>query len=152
MENNPQEILNMKLADPSRELSPTESISLISHCAQLGEQNAAPATGKKVLMVLGNTGAGKSTTVNYLMGCEMKAALNEFEEAIIIVDPESHVREIMPIGHDSRSHTFMPKTVLDPSNTNGSTATALDLEITEAQKSTSPMPSTPEGSCNRQPA
>jgi len=118
MDDNPQEILNTKLSNPHAALTPNQSISLVNHCATLGEHNAAPATGKEVLMVLGNTGAGKSTTVNYLMGCKMKTAVDELEEEIIIVDPESRVRELMPIGHDGQSHTFMPQIVPDPDNPN----------------------------------
>ena len=52
----PQDLLNMKLANPHQELSATQSISLINHCAQLGEQNANNVNNKEVLMVLVNTG------------------------------------------------------------------------------------------------
>ena len=43
MEDNPQEILNTKLNNPHAELTPNQSISLVNHCAALGEHNAAPA-------------------------------------------------------------------------------------------------------------
>jgi energy-coupling factor transporter ATP-binding protein EcfA2 len=116
MEDNPQEILNTKLNNPQAELTPNQSISLVNYCATLGEQNAAPAANKEVLMVLGNTGTGKSTAVNYLLGCEMKSALDEFGEEIIVVAPESIRPEVMPIGHGDQSHTFMPQIVPDPDN------------------------------------
>ena len=99
-------------------LTPNQSISLVNHCATLGERNAAHANSKEVVMVLGNTGAGQSTTVNYSLGCEMKAALDEFGEEIIVVAPESIRPEVMPIGHGRRSHTFMPQIVPDPDNNN----------------------------------
>jgi len=119
----PQALLNEKLANPNRELSTTESISLIEHCAQLGEQNAYDAKDKEVTLALGNAGAGKSTTVNYLMGCKMKLAkprelgLSGVKK-VVVVDPESIHPEVMPIGHGSQSHTFMPQIASDPNNEN----------------------------------
>ena len=73
-------------------------------------------------MVLGNTGTGKCTTVNCLVGCEMKLVkpgelgLSGIKK-VVVVDPESHVREIMPIGHGRRSHTFLPQIAPDPKHT-----------------------------------
>jgi|688.fasta_scaffold106786_2 hypothetical protein len=74
-------------------------------------------------MVLGNTGAGKSTTVNYLMGCKMKLVKPgelglEGVKKVVIVDPESTRSEVMPIGHGDTSHTFMPTIVSDSDNNN----------------------------------
>jgi energy-coupling factor transporter ATP-binding protein EcfA2 len=114
----PQEILNAKLNNPKAKLIPSQSISLVNYCAKLGEQNATNVTSKEVLMVLGNAGVGKSTTVNYLMGCEMKAALDEFGEEIVVVSPESIRPEVMPIGHGKTSYTFMPQIVPDADNNN----------------------------------
>ena len=69
----PQELLDAKLANPNRGLTPDQSITLLNHCTELGEQNAAPAAEKTVSIFAGNTGAGKSTTINALLGCQMKA-------------------------------------------------------------------------------
>jgi energy-coupling factor transporter ATP-binding protein EcfA2 len=123
VEDDPQEILNQKLNNPQEELTPNQSIALVNHCAMLGEQNAAPAANKEVLMVLGNTGTGKSTTLNYLMGCEMKLAkLSELGlkgvKKVVVVNPASIRPEVMSIGHGRRSHTFMPQIVPDPDNNN----------------------------------
>jgi flagellar biosynthesis GTPase FlhF len=60
----PQEVLVTKLHNPDAALTPNQSISLINYCATLGEQNAVQAADKEIVMVLGNAGAGKSTTVN----------------------------------------------------------------------------------------
>ena len=110
----------MKLADPNRKLSTTESISLIEHCAQLGEQNADDANNKEVVLVLGNTGTGKSTLLNCLLGCEMKlvkpSELNlTGAKKVVIADHESTRAGIMPIGHED-SKTFMPQIAPDPDN------------------------------------
>ena len=120
---NPQELLNEKLANPNRVLTSRQSISLINHCAQLGEQNATLATDRETCLVLGNTGAGKSTTVNCLMGCKMKLVKpSELHlsgvRKVVMVDPVSTRAEIMPIGHGRQSRTFMPQIVSDPDNSN----------------------------------
>src|SRR3569623_1532697 len=122
MDPNPQHLLNMKLANPDQELSATQSISLINHCAQLGERNTVPTASREVVMVMGNTGTGKSTTINALMGCQMKLVkpreLNlPGTKKIVIVDPASPLNEIMPIGHGHGSKTFLPQIASDPNHT-----------------------------------
>jgi predicted GTPase len=119
MQEDPQEILDKKLCDPETVLTPSQSITLLNHCAELGEQSAATAAGQTVSMFLGNTGTGKSTTLNALLGCRMRAEFNdETDEETIIVDPSSPREEVMPIGHSSRSQTFMPQIAQDPDNPN----------------------------------
>jgi energy-coupling factor transporter ATP-binding protein EcfA2 len=120
VESSPQELLNAKLADPSRDLSTTQSISLIEHCARLGERNAASVNNKEVVMVLGNTGVGKSTFLNYLLGCDMKAVKpSELGltglKRVVIVDPRSARAEVMSIGHEN-SQTFMPQVATEPNH------------------------------------
>jgi hypothetical protein len=115
----PQELLNAKLANPKLNLSPTQSISLIEHCARLGERNAASVNNKEVVMVLGITGVGKSTFLNSLLGCDMKAVkpselgLTGLKK-VVIVDPRSARAEIMSIGHKRASQTFMPQIATEP--------------------------------------
>ena len=117
MEDNPQEILDRKLNDPQAELTPSESITLLHHCVGLGEQSAAPAAGETVSMFVGNTGAGRSTFLNALLGCQMKVEVDEFEAQRIVVDPDSDIAEVMPIGHHgSRSQTFLPQVVQAPND------------------------------------
>jgi ABC-type dipeptide/oligopeptide/nickel transport system ATPase component len=118
MEDNPEEILERKLNDPEAVLNPSESITLLNHCTKLGEQNATQAANRETCLVLGNTGAGKSTTINAWMGCRMKAEIDETDEEIIIVDPESPRAEVMPIGHGGQSRTFMPQIAPDPDHPN----------------------------------
>ncbi|MHA7877340.1 MAG: hypothetical protein ACX93T_00220 [Bacteroidota bacterium] len=120
MEETPQEILERKLENPSVELTSDQSITLIDHCTELGERNADNATGKVVAMTVGNTGVGKSTFLNCLVGCKMKLVkprelgLSGLKK-VIIVDPNSQQPEIMPIGHDE-SQTFLPQIAIDSSN------------------------------------
>ena len=63
---------------------------------------------------MGNTGAGKSTIVNYLVGCEMEKLTKAQHKLqgvltdIIRVKPDSKIRESMKIGHsDSVSMTVL---------------------------------------------
>jgi hypothetical protein len=123
MEDNPQEILDMKLANPNRELSPTQSISLVNHCATLGQQNAAAATDKEAVTILGKTGTGKSTSINHWMGYRMVLRTpeeleemgieGEVEDAIV-VHPDSERPGVASIGHGKGSHTLMPQIIQDP--------------------------------------
>ena len=64
-------LLEKKLENPDLPLSDSESIGILTHCVQLGEANAAKIQGKDAVIVLGNTGAGKSAFVNYLLGCDL---------------------------------------------------------------------------------
>ena len=118
------EILNTKLNNPHVELTPNQSISLVNHCATLGEENAVQAAGKEVLMVLGNTGTGKSTLLNCLLGCKMKLVKPRAlglsgVKRVAVVDPESIRPEVVIIGHGKQSHTFMPQIVPDLDHTHG---------------------------------
>jgi hypothetical protein len=120
----PQEILDNKLRDPEAVLTPSQSITLLNHCVELGEQNEAPAAGKTVSIFAGNTGAGKSTTLNALLGCQMKAVRPRElglpgAGRMVVVDPESPREEVLPIGHHGRqSQTFLPKIVQTPDEPN----------------------------------
>ena len=117
----PQEILANRLRDPEAVLTPNQSITLLNHCAELGEQRAATAAEKTVSIFAGNTGAGKSTTLNALLGCQMRAVrsrelgLPGTIRRIVVVDPASPREEVMLIGH-GMSQTFMPQIVQDPDN------------------------------------
>ena len=46
VEGDTQELLNAKLADPNLVLRTEQSISLVKHCTQLGEQNAEDTDNK----------------------------------------------------------------------------------------------------------
>ncbi|MCU0318332.1 MAG: hypothetical protein MUC61_03300 [Amoebophilaceae bacterium] len=119
MEGNPEEILERKLNNPKAILTPDQSISLINYCTELGEQHAAHTAEKTISIFAGNIGAGKSTTINALLGCRMRAEFDdETDEEIIIVDPSSPFEEFMPIGHGRRSRTFMPQIAQDPDHPN----------------------------------
>jgi flagellar biosynthesis GTPase FlhF len=117
-----REILNQKLQQPSLELKDSDSIAILSLCVEDGVKNTEKVVGKDTVVVLGNTGCGKSTFVNYLLGCDMvKKAPSELGlqglESLVVVKSvaEGGQRdEVMPIGHAKKSKTFVPTIVEDP--------------------------------------
>jgi ribosome biogenesis GTPase A len=69
-------------------------------------RNAEKAKGKDIVLVLGNTDAGKSTIINYLLGSELEEAENELGDVIVKTkDPQ---KEWAKIGHTLNSQTFLP--------------------------------------------
>jgi predicted GTPase len=122
-QNNPQgikveQLLELKLKNPDLKLSADESIALLTHCMTLGDQEAQKAINNELIVVIGNTGAGKSTFVNYLYGCKMKRikpqdiGMKSLHNKIVVVKNKSDggpIDEIMPIGHTKKSMTFMPQ-------------------------------------------
>eukprot|EP00540_Astrosyne_radiata_P000297 CAMPEP_0116823504 /NCGR_PEP_ID=MMETSP0418-20121206/875_1 /TAXON_ID=1158023 /ORGANISM="Astrosyne radiata, Strain 13vi08-1A" /LENGTH=1063 /DNA_ID=CAMNT_0004451765 /DNA_START=1006 /DNA_END=4194 /DNA_ORIENTATION=- len=115
-------LISKKLKDPHCVLSESESIELLTACVAYGAKNAEKAKGKEAVIVLGNTGAGKSTFINYLMGCDMiKKSPKELGKKglgkLVVVKPVSEggrLNEVMPIGHDKVSKTFMPQIEVNP--------------------------------------
>lgn len=112
-----ESLLKKKLETPELALSPEESISLLMGCIDWGAREACQAMGEELVMVIGNTGSGKSTFVNYLAGCSMQRVNAESIGItglgkIVIVKPTSKggkLDEIMAIGHTTKSMTFMPE-------------------------------------------
>jgi 50S ribosome-binding GTPase len=116
-------LLSKKLADSEFVLSDQESIALLTHCVDSGERNAEKIKGKNALIVVGNTGAGKSTFLNYLIGCKLQledpAVLGiPVLEDLVVVSPDSGVKEVMPIGHTKQSQTLIPQIEVDRSDAN----------------------------------
>lgn len=73
--------------------------------------SASSLAGKQVVFVVGNTGAGKSTTVNYLTGCEIQQkqeALGPVATSIPMKDKKS-----APVGSGLNSETLYPEIYSD---------------------------------------
>ena len=65
------------------------------------------------IILLGNTGAGKSTFANYLHGCRMEsvrktAVGGKGTGSVVRVHPKSPKEELMKVGHNKKSETFIP--------------------------------------------
>jgi hypothetical protein len=117
-----KKLLEKKLKDKHFELTPLQSIALISYCINIGNEEKKKTNGKDVTIIIGNTGAGKSTTINYLLGCTMEIKeVDEddddiINETIVVVVPKSEGGkrdEVMKIGHSTLSFTFVPEIVQD---------------------------------------
>ena len=117
-------MVDLKIKTPNLELSIEDSIGLLAHCIRVGLVEASKAHEKDVIIFIGNTGAGKSTTINYLYGCTMELkspkelGIKGFEDLITVKTPENggKLEELMPIGHAKQSKTFMPQIEHDISN------------------------------------
>ena len=82
-------LVEQKLTDPDMSLTIQESLQCLDHCIRLGKRGAQKAQGADVLVVLGHTGAGKSTFANYVHGCTLVRA-----DKAIVVSPSSPVPEL----------------------------------------------------------
>jgi energy-coupling factor transporter ATP-binding protein EcfA2 len=112
-------LLARKLADPECVLSESESIALLTFCVARGVEHAKKVKDKEAVIVIGTTGAGKSTFVNYLLGCTMaeKSPEGDAFENVVAVQPRSEgglCDEVMPIGHGGTSKTYMPQVASVP--------------------------------------
>ena len=102
-----------KLENPQLQLNADQQLEVLEACIAAGKQQAVRATDKQLVMVIGNTGAGKSTLVNYLHGCQMELHKTTDDigkkKKVIRVREDSSPPELMEIGHTNKSATFMPK-------------------------------------------
>ena len=106
------DVVFRKLNDPGLKLSVDERLECLQGCIAAGECRAAKGDGCNMVMVIGNTGAGKSTLVNFLHGCVMESVRLDSEQGrkkkVVRVSADSEVKELMEIGHTNRSMTFIP--------------------------------------------
>nr|NGX39765.1 E3 ubiquitin-protein ligase SlrP [Chlamydiota bacterium] len=115
-------LIEKKLSNPHQELSLDESIELLTTCVRYGSERAKKIEGKEAVIVIGNTGAGKSTIVNYFAGCTMELkspkelGLKGIKKFVVVRSREEGgaLDEIMPIGHTKESKTFMPQIETEP--------------------------------------
>lgn len=72
-----------------------------------GAQEVEKAGNQNIILVLGGTGCGKSTTINYLAGCHMREQFDE-ETGDVTIGCDNPVAEI---GEGSKSKTLYPHVV-----------------------------------------
>lgn len=107
-----------KQRNPSCQLSTSQSMDLLNMYITEGIANSQKLSGKEVIVVLGSSGVGKSTFLNYLMGCKLTSkdaeemGIEGLEDKVVTVLPLSEggpLDEIMPIGHGRKTKTFLPQ-------------------------------------------
>jgi len=103
-----ESVVKKTLAAPGISLSPEESRNCLVSCIAYGKVQAKRAEGKHTVVVIGNTGAGKSAFINLLHGCAFE--LNPEDRMAVRAD--SAVKELMKIGHTNKSETFTPQVEL----------------------------------------
>jgi hypothetical protein len=97
--------IKILLALKPYERTVSEKIELYSLLLEKSEEEIKKAKGKNVVIVFGETAAGKSSVVNALAGCSM--TLND--QGQLVVDRRSKIKEITPIGHSPiESCTYLP--------------------------------------------
>lgn len=107
-----QTILGKGFANREAFLSEDDSLSVLSACVEIGQRRAEVVKGKAAVIVTGNTGAGKSTFVNYMMKCTLEKVSLENggkTQKVYMVSEKSRVKEVMQIGHSKMSHSFVPE-------------------------------------------
>ena len=101
-------LIKNKLSTPHHiNLTPEESCECLSTMTMYGEQRARQAQGKSLVVVLGNTGAGKSCFVNLLQGCTFE--VSKKDDYRMVIRKDSIIKEICKIGHTNQSTTFAPQ-------------------------------------------
>jgi len=109
-----RESYEVVIGQPDLLLSPMASIDLLKGCIDLGKQAARKVKGKHVFIVLGDTGAGKSTFINYVGGCTMECVrASAMDICGLGWVYRTRDRAIMPIGHGKVSKTFIPHVATD---------------------------------------
>jgi energy-coupling factor transporter ATP-binding protein EcfA2 len=103
-----QAIIDGILNKDPRKRSIEETIKLFNYLKKNSDEETRKAKGKDVIIFLGNTGAGKSTLINFLYGCTMIDVNGE-----ILVDPKSTVKKVAEIGSTTLSCTYLPKKIPD---------------------------------------
>ena len=69
-------------------------------------QSVINCEGKTSVLVMGTTGCGKSTTINYLSGCEMQETEDDLGQCTV-----NALNPVCELGHTSTSHTLLPQVV-----------------------------------------
>ena len=119
--------LRASLANPGGDFDVGDQIRLLKGCIGKGKRQSKELMGRDLVIFLGNTGAGKSTTANYLAGFPMKTIHARYLNIPgvvggkkVVVDEEKCKELGLPggvakIGHTTRSETFIPQLIMAPS-------------------------------------
>lgn len=93
----------MDTMDPNQEIN----VEFIQQKLDEGYHYTEETKGRDLILVIGNTGVGKSTTCNYLYGYRMKEVKYDLKPVIETVDETA-----FKIGHDVKSETLYAKSIV----------------------------------------
>lgn len=110
-----EKLLMTRIDNNKIELKKKESIDLICALAGKGKERAEKAKNQEIVIQLGNTGAGKSTQINYFLGQKFKYEPWQKHKKEGVFEDIMTVKgeEIMKIGHENVSMTILSKGVKD---------------------------------------
>jgi hypothetical protein len=108
-----------KLLLPDTQLELAQQVECIRTCVEVGSANAHTTRHQRLVIALGDSGSGKSTVLNYILGHtmilrEQVAGEGDFVIEVVPSEPEEGELDFLPtmsIGHDETSHTILPQTV-----------------------------------------
>ena len=104
-----RELVQEKLSNPLLETTEEQQIDILTYCIAAGNRVCGPTVrGRDIVVAIGNTGAGKSTFLNYLNSCELEPVTLPNRKKVIHVNEDSARKELFAIGHTNQSATLYP--------------------------------------------
>ena len=90
----------------------------VTDLINMHQSNSAHCHNENVVFILGNTGAGKSTTINYFCGRKVVTVQDATDGFVVRLDVEDPLEGCV-VGHDGDSGTRYLHSVVDPANSSG---------------------------------
>lgn len=114
-------LIQNKAANPQMPLTLEGSLAVFKYCFEQGRADAQRALGRTVILVVGTTGVGKSTFLNFLAGCTMvsktkKSLGMKGVGNVVVVKPVSEGGrrdELVKIVHGHVSLSVLPNVTVD---------------------------------------
>lgn len=106
-------LLNESVQPRPEERAIPKAIEKVQAFIQEATNNAVIAKDQEIVLVLGNTGAGKSTFINYALGSKMKIGYKE-DLAEHFAEPEDGSKHWAKIGNGIESQTLLPSVYTTP--------------------------------------
>ncbi len=88
-----------------------ERMACFNKLRELGKKRVKRAKGKDIVIFFGTTGAGKSTLIDFLIGCKMERVVNDRGIPHIKVSAASEKSEVTEIVSSTISGTILPKSI-----------------------------------------